>query len=356
MSLWINEEVVDKQYILHKTAEEKDISSEHTVEKDWWVTAVLKALFNTSFGSYLMFKGGTSLSKGWNLINRFSEDIDLSLDQKYFLDQDKGKKEKEKIFDFAVCANNNQIKKLRKAGRKLIHEALSAELDMQLKKLGIKGYEVINITKKTEDGKAVLIDSDSDPTEIHVAYDSVLEEENNYVKPRVKLEISVLSMEEPNQLCKISSFVKGVFPDYDDEIISYIKTVVPTRTFLEKAMLLNEEFMKETPRTLRMTRHLYDLEKMMDTQFGKDALNDTELYKKVVEHRRKFYHAGYADYDKDYRNSINFCPPKFILENWRKDYQSMKEYFIYGESLSFEELLTRINELNDRFRQIEVNS
>jgi len=95
---------------------------------------------------------------------------------------------------------------------------------------------------------------------------------------------------------------------------------------------------------------------MMDIQFGKDALNDTELYKKVVEHRRKFYHAGYADYDKDYPNFINFCPPKSILEDWRKDYQSMKENFIYGESLSFDELLTRINELNDRFRQIEVNS
>mgnify|MGYP002527107406 FL=1 len=60
-------------------------------------------------------------------------------------------------------------------------------------------------------------------------------------------------------------------------------------TFLEKAFLLNEEFQKEKPRSRRMSRHLYDLEKLMDTNYGKAALEDTALYQAIVEHRRKFY-------------------------------------------------------------------
>ena len=83
-----------------------------------------------------------------------------------------------------------------------------------------------------------------------------------------------------------------------------IRTVTPSRTFLEKAFLLNEEFQKDKPRSRRMSRHLYDLEKLMDTNYGKAALEDTALYQAIVEHRRKFYHLGYVNYDLDYPAAI----------------------------------------------------
>ena len=75
---WIDYNIDERNYMLQEIATQKQISL-NAVEKDWWVTAVLKALFQTPFAPYLLFKGGTSLSKGWHIINRFSEDIDISL-------------------------------------------------------------------------------------------------------------------------------------------------------------------------------------------------------------------------------------------------------------------------------------
>ena len=75
---WINLPQIEREAALETVAKRYEIDTP-SVEKDWWVTAVLCALFKTSFAPYLLFKGGTSLSKGWHLINRFSEDIDISL-------------------------------------------------------------------------------------------------------------------------------------------------------------------------------------------------------------------------------------------------------------------------------------
>lgn len=85
---------------------------EMSAEKDWWVTAVLYALFHTSVSEYLLFKGGTSLSKGWGIINRFSEDIDLALDRSFFLAVRKEK--------CASCKSKTQIHHLREKGQDFI--------------------------------------------------------------------------------------------------------------------------------------------------------------------------------------------------------------------------------------------
>ena len=143
--------------------------------------------------------------------------------------------------------------------------------------------------------------------------------------------------------------ISSVFPDDDEDAMVSIPTVLPSRTFLEKAFLLCEEFQKPQPRSLRMSHHLYDLERLMDTEFGKAALEDDEQYGKIVEHRRKFYHVGYADYDKDYRERISFLPPESCIEAWRADYDELLMHFVYGNKLSFDELLERVNELNRRF-------
>lgn len=84
MSKWIDFTIDERKAMIQAVSEEKQID-EASAEKDWWVTAVLYAIFHTSIGEYLLFKGGTSLSKGWNIINRFSEDIDLALSRDFFL-------------------------------------------------------------------------------------------------------------------------------------------------------------------------------------------------------------------------------------------------------------------------------
>jgi predicted nucleotidyltransferase component of viral defense system len=104
----------------------KNIDQE-SVEKDWWVTTVLKAFFELSIAKFSFFKGGTSLSKGWNIINRFSEDIDIALYRDYFL--------KVKGMECAKCENNNQIKMLRKASRDFVTGELKDELEKKLEEL-----------------------------------------------------------------------------------------------------------------------------------------------------------------------------------------------------------------------------
>ena len=178
---------------------------------------------------------------------------------------------------------------------------------------------------------------------------SVANAHSGYMPSRVKVEASCLSMDEPFEGKEFGTMISSVFPDDDEDAMVSIPTVLPSRTFLEKAFLLCEEFQKPQPRSLRMSRHLYDLERLMDTEFGKAALEDDELYGKIVEHRRKFYHVGYADYDKDYRERISFLPPESCIEAWRADYDELLMHFVYGNKLSFDELLERVNELNRRF-------
>ena len=178
---------------------------------------------------------------------------------------------------------------------------------------------------------------------------SVANAHSGYMPSRVKVEASCLSMDEPFEVKEFGTMISSVFPDDDEDAMVSIPTVLPSRTFLEKAFLLCEEFQKPQPRSLRMSRHLYDLERLMDTEFGKAALEDDELYGKIVEHRRKFYHVGYADYDKDYRERISFLPPESCIEAWRADYDELLMHFVYGNKLSFDELLERVSELNRRF-------
>ena len=345
MSSWQNHSSDERIAMIQTVAQDHNIE-DNAVEKDWWVTVVLKALFNTSCGKWLLFKGGTSLSKGWNLINRFSEDIDISIGRNFFGDV--------LNLPFAKCENNNQVKKLRKASRDYIHGTLSAELDAELLKMGVKGYNIMNETVTGEPPRP--IDHDSDPTIIFVNYESILPSSMRLIDARVKIEISCLSMSEPYEQCEIRSLVFDKFPEEDDEMTASIKSVTPSRTFLEKALLLSEELQKEEPRSLRMSRHLYDLDRLMDTEFGQKALNDGKLYKAIVEHRRRFYHLGYVDYDKDYPAKIDFIPQNKVMNAYRLDYESnMVDGYIYGEAKSFDELMKRMEKLLQDFRQIVIS-
>ena len=161
-------------------------------------------------------------------------------------------------------------------------------------------------------------------------------------------------MAEPFEMRRISSLVEQVYEgeDVDSDFVQDIPTVSPTRTFLEKAFLLCEEYQKAEPRTTRMTRHFYDLEKLMQTPYCEMALTDAKLYHEIVEHRRKFYHVGYVDYDKDMPSNIQIVPTEALMSSYEADYNEMRKSFIYGQSLDFANLIARIKELQDRFRAI----
>lgn len=336
--LWLNNELVDRLAMLQQTEIEHPGINQVAIEKDWWVTVTLKALFQTDCHEALIFKGGTSLSKGFNIIERFSEDIDLAISHSFFGIEKTSKSQREK---------------LRKTSRAYIHETLSLQLDTQLKEMGITGYNIENVTQiQDKNGDWKAIGSDKDPTVILLHYPSIVEETISYIPPRVKIEISCLSMDEPTKEREIRSLIGERFKDEDTDAEYRIRTVIPTRTFLEKLFLLAEEFQKEKPRSVRMTRHLYDLEKLMDTEYGKEALADRSLYDAIVEHRKTYYALKYVNYDLHAPITINFMLPKQVTEAWKDDYADMRNYFIYGQSLEFDALMQRIEELQKRVRNL----
>ena len=286
----------------------------------------MKALFQTDCRDSLIFKGGTSLSKGFNIIERFSEDIDLAISHSFFDIEKTGKSQREK---------------LRKMSRAYIHEILSAQLDARLKEMGVSGYNIENVSQvQDKNGEWRPIDSDKDPTVILLHYPSILEDTINYIPPRVKIEISCLSMDEPTELRQIRSLIGESFDGEDRGAESLVRTVVPTRTFLEKLFLLAEEFQKEKPRSVRMSRHLYDLE----------ALSNRKLYDAIVEHRKTYYALKYVNYDLHAPSSISFTIPKSVMDAWQDDYADMRRFFIYGESLEFDALMQKMRELQERVR------
>ena len=145
-----------------------------------------------------------------------------------------------------------------------IHETLSRQLEDKLNEMGVTGFRIENVTQRMgKDGEMHPIDSDKDPTVILLHYPSIVESPIAYITPRVKIEISVLSMDEPCEVRDIHSFIEESFAGEDSDTNCKIRTVVPTRTFLEKIFLLAEEFQKEKPRSVRMSRHLYDIEKLI---------------------------------------------------------------------------------------------
>lgn len=344
MSRWIDNQLADRLYMVNQVSEAKNIAPE-SVEKDWWVTMVLKAVFGMSMAKYAFFKGGTSLSKGWNLINRFSEDIDIALYRDFFLT--------ERGLACARCENNNQVKLLRKVSRDYIHGEMRQELEARLREMKLDVTVEPVTTRLTAEGEKP-IDHDADPTVLLVHYPSMFSGSHSYVKPVVKVEISCLSMREPFELKRIASLILEGFAEDDDEAVAEIATISPARTFLEKAFLLCEEYQRRNPRTLRMSRHLYDLEKLMDTEYGRAALRDIGLYHKIVEHRQKFYHVGGVNYALDLPERIVFCPTGEVRERLRTDYDNMRSSFIYGDALEFDELIKRIEELQERFRSLKV--
>ena len=334
--LWIRNTVDERRAMIEQAVLAHKGIAQQAVEKDWWVTVILRALFRCTCAGSLMFKGGTSLSKAWGVIDRFSEDIDLAISHSFFgIDK----------------TTRSQKEKLRKMARAYIHETLSKELDEQLQAMGVEGYRIENKTHvKNRGGELEPIDSDKDPTVILVHYSTICKDLADYIPPVVKIEISCLSMDVPVEVRPIKSYIEETFPGEDAGTVGEYRTVVPSRTFLEKIFLLAEEFQKVRPRHVRMSRHLYDLERLMDTEFGRTALADNGLYDAVVEHRRTYYALKFVDYDRHSRSTISFLPPEELLPQWRDDYNNMLRSFIYGEALDFDALMERMRELQRRVR------
>ena len=305
-----------------------------SIEKDWWVTQVLKALHTLPYAEHIAFKGGTSLSKCWNLIARFSEDIDIALSREFL--------------GFGGELSKTQISdKLRRAACSFVRGKMQYDVKEALLAQGIR-QDVFSVDVVITPVTTV------DPEVITVTYQS-LYDVSPYIKNTVKLEISGRSMVEPVEKKFINAAIDAHFPNapFAEEPFE-VNAVIPERTFLEKVFLLHEEFHKDVVRVERMSRHVYDLAMMMDSErkIADRAVNNEELYRTVLEHRRKFIGLKGFNYDELYTDTLCIVPGNEIAERWQEDYKFMGEHMIYGPVPSFEELVEKMTLLNDKIRQL----
>ncbi|MGW8122165.1 nucleotidyl transferase AbiEii/AbiGii toxin family protein [Roseivirga echinicomitans] len=293
------------------------------VEKDAWITLILRMVFTSELANHLIFKGGTSLSKAFNLINRFSEDIDLGIDRQYL--------------GFDGDLSKGQIRKLRKASHTFVSHDFSEILTKQLTTYEVdkRWYEIIVQNTQV---------SDQDPETIKVNYQSLFGE-IPYLPKRVLIEVSSRSLIEPNQEVQIKSLIDEHYPEtnfVEGEFV--VNATNPQKTFLEKLILLHEEFEKPMGkiRHFRMSRHFYDLGQILDSDFGQEALKNTELFESIINHRKVLTPIKTTDYETMTLKKLYITPPDEYLGNYKSDYKEMQSSMIHGESLDFDTLLEKI--------------
>lgn len=301
------------------------------VEKDLWVTVVLQMVFALPVANHLVFKGGTSLSKVWKVIRRFSEDIDLAIDPS--------------IWGFEGDLTKKQIKRLRKASSIFVRDELCLSLKGVVSETGMEKWLQVEADPDGEgDGTY------PEPRVIHVRYKSLFNENLPYLHSEVKLEVGARSLLEPTAKAAVTSVIEDVLPISTTIKQVMIPTALAEKTFLEKAFLLHELFSAQSSKEAnRKSRHLYDLAQIMNTDIAARAIADDNLWNTIHHHRELFTSMSGVDYTPDIRKRIRLLPPDDVIDNWRSDYKDMQSSMIYGEKPTFEDLMRKMEKLENMF-------
>jgi hypothetical protein len=306
------------------------------VEKDFWVCWVLQLLFgHDQMGQHLTFRGGTSLSKGWQLIERFSEDVDLAMSREW-VDPELPNPAEEGINN---AERDRRLRQLRHACRQTIRNELVPLLEAAAAELG-QGARI----------NVIDLDRARDPFVIELEYPkSGFEVPGNYHREVVKIELSGRADDWPQEDRPISPFVAEAFPQLGPWTPMAIACVTPARTFWEKAALLHERYAQgnEVALGARQARHLYDLVRLWELVKDDDGLVD--LFDGVKLHRKTFFNYGRVDYDNLLPGDLLLVPPDDQMAGWRNDYQAMRLMFI-GEPPTFESLLESIKGIESELR------
>lgn len=308
-----------------------------SIEKDFWVTEMLNILFSLPYADKMVFKGGTSLSKVWGVIRRFSEDIDIAIDRS--------------IFGIEGDVTKKQLKKLRKASSVFVRDILANDLIAATNQAGLNDFVTIKADPDGE-GDATY----PEPRQIHIIYKSVLPYDSNpYLRDEVLLEVGARSLFEPTAKSKVESFVTTVFPHLtsnDKEI--QVVAAVAEKTFLEKAFLLHELFTTDGCRNAnRKSRHLYDLCKMLDAGIADRAIPNDELWETIRHHREVFTSIRDVDYTPDIRKRIVLTPPESVIEEWKNDYDTMVANMIYEDKVpTFSDILAGAAKIESKFKTL----
>jgi predicted nucleotidyltransferase component of viral defense system len=308
-----------------------------SVEKDFWVCWTLRELFGLPrSGPHLTFKGGTSLSKGWKIIHRFSEDIDVVIDREFlgFI----GDKAPETAP--SNKKRDERLESLKAAAQKHIREILGPDLEQHLReRLPAKSAWKLADDPSDADGQTLLF-------EYPAAFTP-----GSYMRPVVKIELGARSDTEPSATPTIQPYVAEAFPNEFTSSVFTVRAVAPERTFWEKAMLLHEETFRvggDGPRA-RLARHYYDLWCLIRAGVADRAESDPTLFRRVAAHRAVFFRKKKEAQESLRPGSLRILPVQNHVASWKKDYEAMRETMFFEEPPAFEEILRVVADFERNF-------
>jgi hypothetical protein len=317
-------------------------TTEQNVEKDFWVCWTMAALFQErpAGAPRLLFKGGTSLSKAFGLIQRFSEDIDITVFR-----EDLG--EPVSIDELETLSTRRRRAKLdaiRAACQRYLMEDLRPQLAVQ----------VAAATRTAPGADVVIDDLDPDGQTILVRYPSVFAPDP-YVRSVVRIEAGAKSALDPHGVVVLTPYVAAEIPD-SDLTVEGVTTILPERTFWDKVVIVHglrawfERRGELRQEGQRVSRHYYDLHTMFPTDAGARALADRALGSECVRHAAMFF--GRPDFDLESASAGRFAlrPNAAMLDGLRRDYDAMAG-MVFGPVPAFDEVVASIATLEARLLQ-----
>ena len=321
----------DREELFLVTAREKKLP-EAVIEKDFWVCWTLNYLFHDSpWKDHLAFKGGTSLSKCFDLIHRFSEDIDLILDWR-----------------LVGCGKDEPWAERSKNQQDKFNKAVNARTEVFLAEDFAPGLEA-DFRTLLRDNFQISIDP-ADPQTVCFAYPRLFSE--GAILPIIRLEIGALAAWTPTQEATITSFAAEQYPQVFLQPGTSLRTVSPERTFWEKVTILHKEAFRTNGKIPpRYSRHYYDLQCMARSLVKDAAFQDLDLLRQVVAFKDRFYPAGSAHYELAEPGTMRLMPPEDCLPALRADYEHMKN-MIFGEKPEFEVILAAIAALESEIHSL----
>lgn len=298
------------------------------IEKDFWACWILDYLFQESpWKENLAFKGGTSLSKSFNVIQRFSEDIDLILDWRllgYSATEPWAERSNKKQDAFGKEAVRRTAQFIAERILPVIEPALKARAGSPLQLLP-KNENLIFFYPRAFTLAAVL--------------------------PQIMLEFGPMAEFVPNEIRPIRPYAAKYFPDVFRRAETSVRSVAAERTFWEKATILHQEAHrpKNVPLPPRYSRHYYDLFKLSQSPFRKSALDQMDLLAAVVRFKQKFYYSAWANLPDAKPGTLKLLLAEAHLGELKKDYRAMGS-MLFGEAPDFDQLIRSLADL-----EVEVN-
>jgi Nucleotidyl transferase AbiEii toxin, Type IV TA system len=308
------------------------------VEKDFWVCWTLKRLFSLPETDVLalVFKGGTSLSKAYGAIRRFSEDIDISFDRTalgYKNERDPGN------------ASNRQasalLENLAADVRKYIATVLLPNLEGAITvELGTPGNAKWRLSIDPDDPQSLIFQyPPCHETGDYAALD--------YIRPRVKLECGARGDPWPKEKRSIRPYAAEEFPEAFLAAIVEVDVLALRRSFWEKATLLHAEYHRapDSPTPKYISRHYYDVAMLADHKDGPAAISDVDLLRAVAEHKSVFFRSAWAHYETARPGTLHLRPNSDRIADLRADYRDMQPMMFDYPAPTFEDIMKRLESL-----------